>query len=115
MREYNILQTEFWINPLYSSLSLKAHLIGAYLMSCPHTDSSKGFKTMEEYVGDALCIDKRTIRRAIQELIEADFLSPEFKLGWKLTHFFKGEPKTVGKSKYQNGFSKNIAHYCRDI
>ncbi len=115
MREYVVLQTEFWINPQYLSLSLNAHLIGGYLMSCPHDDNAKGYQTAEEYMAGMLSLDKFTIRRAIQELIEKDFLSPDFKMGWKLVHFFKPELNSEGKPKKINQFSRNRAHFCKDI
>ncbi len=115
MHEYVSLQTEFWINPKYLSLSLNAHLIGGYLMSCPHGENTKGHRTAEEYMADTLSLDRRAIRRAIQELMEKDFLSADFKLGWKLINFFKPELNHDGKSKKKNDFTRNRAHFCKDI
>lgn len=115
MREYFTLQTEFWVNPQYLTLSLNAHLIGAYLMSCPHGENTKGYKTAEEYMSDTLSLDKIAIRRAIQELIEKDFLSTDFKFGWKLVHFFKPELNSYEKPKRKNQFSQNRAHFCKDV
>jgi hypothetical protein len=115
VREYYVLQTEFWINPLYTSFSLRAQLIAMYLMGCPHTDRKEGLRTAEEYIASLLSIDKKTIRRAIQELVEANFLSPDYKQGWKLIHFFKEEGDKVSKDKRKESFTKNMAHYCKDV
>ena len=115
MREYKMLKTDFWINPKYASFSLKAHLIAAYLMSCPHADQQEGFRSAEEYIAAALSFDKKTIRRAIQELIESDLLSSNFKPGWKLVHFFKDESKSFSGNKRKSAFSSNLSQYCKDV
>lgn len=115
MREYYVLQTEFWINPQYTSFSLRAQLIAMYLMGCPHTDRKEGFRSAEEYIASMFGIDKKNIRRAIQELVETDFLSPDYKQGWKLIHFFKDEDKKINKANRREGFSRNMAQYCKDV
>ena len=115
MREYHVLQTEFWINPEYASLSVRAQLIAMYLIGCPHADRKEGFHTAEEYIASLLCMDKKTIRRAIQELIEANFLSPDYKQGWRLMHFFNDSDEQTSKGNRKDGFTKNMAHYCKDV
>ena len=88
MREYGIVQTDFWINPRYSALSGNAKLIAVYLLSSPHTTMLGCFRLPADYIAVDLCLDKSVIHAALQELITINFLSVDFKNHWVLIHHF---------------------------
>ena len=88
MRDYGTVHTQFWIHPVYSKLSITAKLIAVYLLTCPHTNMLGCFRLPEEYIAVDLLLDKANVHRAIEELINVNFMSMDFHHGWMLIHSF---------------------------
>ena len=88
MREYGIVQTDFWINPQYAGLSSCAKLIAIYLLSSPHTTMLGCFRLPVDYIAVDLNLGKTVIQDSLHELIHLHFLSVDFKNHWIVIHPF---------------------------
>lgn len=74
MREYGQIQSAYWTHPDIQALSPETKLIGAYLLTCQHTNGIGCFRIPIGYVSIDLGMGIETVSKGFQELFENGFL-----------------------------------------
>lgn len=74
MREYGQIQSAYWTHPDIQPLSLEAKLIGAYLLTCQHTNGIGCFRMPIGYISIDIGIGIETVSKGFLELFEKGFL-----------------------------------------
>ena len=74
MREYGQIQSSYWTHPDIQPLSAETKLIGAYLLTCQHTNGIGCFRIPIGYVSIDLGMGIETVSKGFQELFEKGFL-----------------------------------------
>jgi uncharacterized phage protein (TIGR02220 family) len=75
MRIYGSIQTKFWVHPEIKKLSDQAKLLGAYLLSSPHTNMLGCFRIPIGYIAEDLNWDSDLVRKALNELSAILFIT----------------------------------------
>lgn len=74
MREYGQIQSSYWTHPDIQPLSVEAKVIGAYLLTCQHTNGIGCFRIPIGYVSIDLGMGIETVSKGFRELSENGFL-----------------------------------------
>lgn len=74
MREYGQIQSSFWTHPDISCLDMEEKLIGAYLLTCQHTNGIGCFRMPAGYVSIDLNIPTERVSKGFQKLFGKGFL-----------------------------------------
>lgn len=113
MREYGSIQTKFWTHADVQLLSDQAKLLGAYLLSSPHTNMLGCFRIPVGYIADDLKWNTEIVTKALDDLSQIGFLIYDNKNSWvTIASFLKHHPienPNQGKSiaKIYNKIPKN--------
>jgi len=78
MREYGQIQSSYWTHPDIQSLSIEAKIIGAYLLTCQHTNGIGCFRMPMGYVSIDLGMGIETVSKGFRELYRNGFLVADF-------------------------------------
>lgn len=102
MREYGVIQTAYWTDDKIASLSMPAKLLGAYLLTCPHSNAVGCFRLPMGYISEDLRWDPDTVRDALAELASIKFICRDAASGWtfirRFLQFNTIENPNVGKA-----------------
>ena len=102
MREYGVIHTAFWTDDKIASLSTPATLLGAYLLSCPHSNAIGCFRLPMGYVSEDLGWSPDMVHEALGELAAIKFICRDESSGWtfirKFLEFNTIENPNVGKA-----------------
>ena len=74
MREYGQIQSAYWTHPDIHPLSVETKALGAYLLTCQHTNGIGCFRLPAGYAAIDLNIPIETVSKGFQELSQAGFL-----------------------------------------
>lgn len=74
MREYGQIQSSYWTHPDIQSLSTDTKLLGAYLLTCQHTNGLGCFRMPSGYIAIDLSINIETVKEGLLELLRNGFL-----------------------------------------
>jgi hypothetical protein len=102
MREYGVIQTAYWTDDKIAALSTPAKLLGAYLLTCPHSNAIGCFRLPMGYISEDLRWDTDTVQDALGELSDIGFICRDNASGWtlirKFLEFNTIENPNVGKA-----------------
>jgi hypothetical protein len=102
MREYGVIQTAYWTDDKIAALSTPAKLLGAYLLTCPHSNAIGCFRLPMGYISEDLRWDSDTVQDALGELSGIGFICRDNASGWtlirKFLEFNTIENPNVGKA-----------------
>jgi hypothetical protein len=102
MREYGVIQTAYWTDDKIAALSTPAKLLGAYLLTCPHSNAIGCFRLPMGYISEDLRWDTDTVQDALGELSGIGFICRDNATGWtlirKFLEFNTIENPNVGKA-----------------
>jgi|SRR5690625_102327 len=84
MREFGTIHRGFWANEDLRQAGDDARLLGAYLLTSPHTTALGAFRLPDAYVCDDLEWEKKRFRNSLQALSDAGFVKydPDTKWVW---------------------------------
>lgn len=84
MREFGTIHRGFWANEDLRQAGDDARLLGAYLLTSPHTTALGAFRLPDAYVCDDLEWEKKRFRSSLQALSDAGFVKydPDTKWVW---------------------------------
>lgn len=88
MRDYGVIHTAYWTDEKISALSVPAKLLGAYLLTCPHSNAIGCFRLPLGYISEDLRWDAKTVRDALAELAGINFICREDASGWTFIRKF---------------------------
>ncbi|MCG7932088.1 MAG: hypothetical protein N0E44_18820 [Candidatus Thiodiazotropha lotti] len=74
MREYGQIQSSYWTHPDIRDLPIETKTIGAYLLTCQHTNGIGCFRMPIGYVSLDLSIGIETVSKGFEELFQKGFL-----------------------------------------
>ena len=74
MRKFGQIQASYWTDPDVRPLDLSAKAIGAYLLTCEHTNIIGCFRLPKVYVSEDLDIGIETVSEGFQNLSGIGFL-----------------------------------------
>ncbi len=117
MREYGQIQSSYWADPDIKELSDFGKMLGAYLLTSPHSNGLGCFRIPLGYVSEDFGKDLETVRKGFDELFLKWFLSYCEGTNFVLIHkFLRWNPisnPNVAKSR-QKEFDivpKKFKHY----
>jgi len=84
MREYGQIQSSYWNSPKVQKWSDKGKLLGAYLLTGPHTSSLGCMRIPTGYVMEDLGWNKETVSKGFTELFRDGFSMRDESTGWVL-------------------------------
>lgn len=73
MRDYGVIQSSYWTHPDIKSMSDGAKLLGAYLLTSPHTNGLGCFHAPVGYIATDLNWQLETVLERFEELFENGF------------------------------------------
>ncbi|MBT3042220.1 MAG: conserved phage C-terminal domain-containing protein [Candidatus Thiodiazotropha sp. (ex Codakia orbicularis)] len=74
MREYGQIQSAYWTHPDIRDLPIETKSIGAYLLTCQHTNGIGCFRMPIGYVSLDLSMGIETVSKGFEELFQKGFL-----------------------------------------
>jgi hypothetical protein len=93
MRTYGQIQTSFWTHPETQSLSDRAKLMAAYLMTGPHSNGLGCFRLPNGYAAEDLRWTVEVVTETFEELEKAGLAYRDPETGWTiLPDFLKWNP-----------------------
>jgi hypothetical protein len=102
MRDYGKIHTAYWTDDKIAGLSVPAKLMGAYLLTCPHSNAIGCFRLPVGYVSEDLQWDADSVHEALAELAAVGFICRDEASGWVLIRKFLDhntiENANVGKA-----------------
>lgn len=102
MREYGVIQTSYWTDEKIVGLSTEAKLLGAYLLTCPHSNAIGCFRLPMGYVSEDLQWSPDAVHAALSELAAIQFICRDEASGWtfirRFLEFNTIENPNVGKA-----------------
>ena len=105
MRIYGSIQTCFWENADAQKLSDQGKLLATYLFTGPHSNMLGCFRLPAGYITEDLNWDILKVKRAFEELSEANFIIREEASSWLLIcNFLKWNP--IQNPKQAKGIQK---------
>jgi hypothetical protein len=102
MRDYGIIHTAYWTDDKIAALSDAAKLLGAYLLTCPHSNAIGCFRLPMGYISEDLHWSPDKVRSALRELSGIGFICRDETSTWTLIRNFLAfntiENPNVGKA-----------------
>ena len=93
MRDYGQIQSAYWTHPDIQAVSIEAKLIGAYLLTCQHTNGIGCFRMPIGYVSIDLGMGIETVSKGFRELFQRGFLEHDEEAGYVLIpNFLRWNP-----------------------
>ncbi|MDF1565314.1 MAG: hypothetical protein P1V51_19915 [Deltaproteobacteria bacterium] len=91
-REYGVIRTRYWTDPDVHRLSLPARLMGAYLLTSPHSNALGCYRAPVGYLSEDLRLSYDDAKQALETLEEIGFVVTD-ELGWIfLPNYIKHNP-----------------------
>jgi hypothetical protein len=102
MREFGVIHTAYWTDEKIATLSDTAKLLGAYLLTCPHSNAIGCFRLPLGYISEDLHWSHDKVRGALGELSNIGFICRDENSTWTLIRNFLAfntiENPNVGKA-----------------
>ena len=70
MRDYGVIFTRFWTNPELQRLDDQTKLLGAYLLTGPHSNSLGAYRLPSKYIEEDLNWNRETVLKGFRNLSE---------------------------------------------
>ena len=118
-RSYGVIHVAYWTNPEIKNLQDAPKLLGAYLLTSPHSNPLGAYRSTLAYISDDLSWSSQTTNSAIDKLKKIEFVEYDDREGWiylpKYLRFNPPKNTNQGKNLFKlfNKVPASISFYAR--